>query len=89
VVLGSITSTHAREDLLVLFLVIFVHFLINWGEILGFWGVLVNWVRSLPLRLELDQDVFQKKGKLHTFIEDPKGRPLLLLLEDFMKDYFS
>jgi hypothetical protein len=51
--------------------------------------VLVNRVRSLSLRLELDQDILQKEGKLHTLIKDPKGRPLLLLLEDFMKDYFG
>ena len=56
---------------------------------MGFWGVLVNWVRSLPLRLELDQYILQKEGKLHTLIEDSKGWPLLLFLEDFMKDYFG
>ena len=88
--LGGIPSTHTRKDLLILFLlVIFVQFLVNRGEILGLRGVLVDRVRSLSLRLELDQDILQKEGKLHTLIEDPKGRPLLLLLEDFMKDYFG
>ena len=88
--LGGIASTHPREDLLILFLlVIFIQFLINRGKILGLRGVLVTRVGGLSLRLELDQDVLQQEGELHTLVEDAKGRPLLLLLEDFMKDYFG
>jgi len=71
VTLGGIASTHPRKDLLILFLlVIFVKFLINRGEILGLRGVLVTRVGSLYLRLELDQDVLQKEGELHTLVED-------------------
>ena len=69
--LGGIASTHTRKDLLILFLlVIFVQFLVNRGEILGLRGVLVDRVRSLSLRLELDQDILQKEGELHTLVED-------------------
>ena len=72
--LGGIASTHPRKDLLILFLlVIFVQFLVNRGEILGLRGVLVARVRSLSLRLELDQDVLQKEGELHTLVEDAQG----------------
>ena len=72
--LGGIASTHPRKDLFILFLlVIFVQFLVNRGEILGLGGVLVARVRSLSLRFELDQDVLQKEGELHTLVEDAQG----------------